>query len=333
MTNATKTLALLFVATVALALATTWGSGSPSSAAFQGSVLEVDSAQVQAVRIERPDAPTIRLEKSSGSWSVAPGDTSVSYPASRSSVERLLGSLPSLEVSAIATRQTDKHPRYGVDSTGTRVTMLGAGNEPLGSLIVGRTEMRRSSSAQRQARFRRGRGRGVPITYVRSPEAPDVYSIEQPLNALVGRSVEEWRDKTIWNLARSQIERISFQYPADSSFTIERAADTTGGTSTNWVSAGDTLSTTAVSSLLRTVSSPEANAFAEGVSPESLSDAPYTVRLHLSDGSRRALRIRPAGNGSDYLLTADNYPYVARIRASRWDRVVLQGRDAFLQDD
>jgi hypothetical protein len=125
MTNATKTLALIFASTLALALATSWSWSTASSAAFQEQLLAVDTSAVQAVRIERPSRPSIRLAQTDNGWRVSPGDTSATYPAGTRAVDRLLGTVPALEVSAVATRQPDKHPRYGVDSTGTTVTMLG----------------------------------------------------------------------------------------------------------------------------------------------------------------------------------------------------------------
>ncbi|MFB6231030.1 MAG: DUF4340 domain-containing protein [Salinibacter sp.] len=342
MTNATKTLAVVFAGTLVLALATTWsGGGAASTAAFQGELFAVDTSQVQAIRIERTDAPSIRLERADGTWSVAPTDTAATYPASTQAVQRLLRRLPSLEVGAVATRQPDKHPQYGVDSTGTKVTMLGADGQTLGQLIVGRTQMQRpSSGGQGQSpmqRMRRRRGM-TPVTYVRTPDKPDVYSVEQSLNSLVERGLEAWRNKTIWTLDRSNIQRVKFSYPADSSFTMQRVVqkDTTAGsaeTAGTWVSAGDTLDTSEVSSLLRELSSPEADGFAENTSPSAAGDTLYTVQLRLSDGTRRALRFHPADADNRYRATADGYPYVAQLRASNWDNSVLQGRSAFLKGE
>ena len=61
-----------------------------------------------------------------------------------------------------------------------------------------------------------------PITYVRVPDQKDVYSIEQSPRPVTSRSVEAWRDKKIWGLARSDIKRIDLQYPAGSSYTLRR---------------------------------------------------------------------------------------------------------------
>ena len=338
MTNATKTLAIIFAGTLALALATSWSWSTTSSAAFQEDLLAVDTSAVQAVRIEHPGSPTVRLEKMEDGWSVVPADTSVTYSANSNAVRQLLGTLPTLQVSAVATRQPDKHPRYGVDSTGTTITMLGADDQELGQLLVGRTQIRRrQSGGQRQNPMQRRRRPGTPVTYVRTPDRPDVYSVEQSLRPLTNRSLEDWRDKQIWALDRSRIQRIDVRYPADSSFTIRRAVRSdTSAAPDAWVSDGDTLSRSDVSSMIETLSAPEADGFAERRTPEALGEPLYTIRLHLSQqesGSTRTLRLRPDSAGGHYLATADDYPYVAELQTSRWDRSVLQGRTAFLRGE
>jgi len=335
MTNATKTLALLFAGTVALAAVTSLGGDGPSSAAFQGRLLGVDTSAVQAVRIERSDGPAVRLQRSDAGWAVAPADTSATYPAAPRAVSQLLTTLPALQVSAVATRQPDNHPRYGVDSTGTRITLLGSGDDPLGALIVGRTRIRRPQSQGRaqnpMQRMQRRRG-GTPITYVRVPDRPDVYSVEQGLRSVTRRGIEEWRDRRLWAVDRTAIQRVDFTFPGDSSFTMQRAApdDTASavGPST-WVSRGDTLSGGEASSRLRILASPQADGFAEGTTPEALGDPRYRIRLHLRDGSRRTLRLYPPFDGA-YRATADGFGYVARLSAATWDEV-LRGRSALLR--
>lgn len=335
MTNATKTLALLFAGSVALALAASWSWSGTSSAAFQSNLLAVDTSAVQAVQIVRSGRPSVRLERGDDGWSVVPGDTSARYPASTSAVNDLLSTLPNLSVGAVTTRQPDKHPRYGVDSTGTRIAMLDASGETLGELIVGRTRMRRP---QRQGRAqspmqRMRRRRGTPVTYVRSPDRPDVYSVEQAFRSVTGRGVEDWRDKQIWAVDRAAIRRIDLRYPADSSFTIRRAApsDTAAAAPDTWLSAGATLQTSAVSSMLRTLSSPTADGFVEGTQPDALGDPLYTVRLQTANGSQRALHLRPGPSDQHYVATADGFPYVVQLRKSQWDDSVLRGRSALLK--
>lgn len=336
MTNATKTLALVFAATLVLALASTWGGSSPSSAAFQNRLLDVDTSTVQAVRIEHASGSSVRLERGDGAWSVSPADTTARYSARSQSVDQLFSSLPALKVNAVTTRQPDKHPRYGVDSTGTRITMLGPGNDPLGALIVGRTDIRRSQSQGRQQSPMRRMRQGTPITYVRQPDRPDVYSVEQSLRSITSRTLTDWRKKRLWVLSQSDIGRVDFTLPEDSSFSMQRAAppDTaTTGAPDTWISAGDSLETSEVSSLLRTLSSPSADGFVEGTSPDDLGETPYQVRVHTADGSSQTLRLRPAQDGENYVAVADGFPYVVELDKSQWDDTVLRGRSALLQDE
>jgi hypothetical protein len=335
MTNATKTLAIVFAATLVLALASTWRGGTSSSAAFQDQLLAVDTSSVHTVRIDRSQGPSVRLERTDGDWSVGPADTSARYPANSQSISQLFNILPALEVSAVMTRQPDKHPRYGVDSTGTRITMLGTDEEMLGELIVGRTEMRRPRSQGRRQNPMRRMPRGTPITYVRPPNRPDVYSVEQSLRSVTGRTLTDWREKRLWALDRSAIRRVDLTLPGDSSFTMQRAApsDTAAtGAPDTWLSAGDTLATTEVSSLLRTLSSPRADGFAAGTSPDNFGEARYRVRVRTTDGSRRTLRLRPAPSGNQYVAVTDAFPYVVELDKNQWDDSVLQGRTALLKN-
>lgn len=340
MTNATKTLALFFVGTLAMAVATAWSGGGSSSAAFQDKLLAVDSSAVEAVRIERPKG-SVRLVRSGDGWNVRSGSQSPAYRAQDQTIERLLSEMPALQVNAVATRQTDKHPRYGVDSTGTTVTMLDANDEPLGSLLIGRTEFRSNDQSQQQTpgpMQQMRQNRGTQVTYVRTPDKPDVYSVEKSLASLVNRNVEDWRDKSIWGVAQSKIQRVDLTMSGDStaaanrSYTLQRtAASDTSSASSTWTSNGDTLSTDAVSSLLRIVSSPRANSFANDKSPDNLSNPRYTVRLQLADGTERTLTLYPdSADDETYLATATDYPYVARVLKSRWDDSVFKSRSSLL---
>jgi len=330
MTNATKTLALIFASTLALALATSWSWSTASSAAFQEQLLAVDTSAVQAVRIERSSRPSIRLAQTDSGWRVSPGDTSATYPAGTRAVDRLLGAVPSLEVSAVATRQPDKHPRYGVDSTGTTVTMLGDGGEALGTLIVGRTRVRRPQSGSggpSQNRLRQRRRRGTSVTYVRPPDRPDVYSIEQSLRSVT---------------ARTGATRPSGALPArtsggSTSGTLLIVPLRCGGGPQAIRRRPRTRGCRRAIRCLRPrsrrccVCSRRPKPTALRSPPRPTTSAQYEVRLHLTDGSRRSIRLRPAPDAQQYLAVADGLPYVVELQSGSWDRSVLRGRSALVE--
>jgi len=334
MTNATKTLAVIFAGTLALAVASTWGGSAPSSAAFQQQLLAVDTSTVQTVRIERPQSPPVQLERTADGWVVAPSDTATTYPVRPQSVDRLLDQVAGLQVRAVPTRQPSNHPRYGVDSTGTQIALLGDDGTSVGELVVGRTRMRRpQSEGNRNPMQRMQQGRGTPVTYVRTPDRPDVYSVEQSLRDITQRGVDDWRDGRLWAVDRASIQRIDFSFPGDSSFTMQRAApgDTASavGPST-WVSDGDTLSSSRVSRLLRTLATPEADGFVDEAPAAGMESTRYDIQLHLRDGSRRTLHLVRTDDGN-YRGTSEKVDFVARLSGDRWAEV-LQGREALRPD-
>ena len=61
---------------------------------------------------------------------------------------------------------------------------------------------------------RRFRGRIRLRVEVKAPDAANVTA--------AFRSLEDWRDPTVWQIARSTIRHVAFDYPADSSFTIRQ---------------------------------------------------------------------------------------------------------------
>jgi hypothetical protein len=69
------------------------------------------------------------------------------------------------------------------------------------------------------------------------------------------------------------------------------------------------------------------------MSNEDLGEAPYTIGIELADGSRRTVQLRPDPTGQNYVATASGYPYVVEFRKQSWDRSVLQGRSAFLENE
>ena len=83
--------------------------------------------------------------------------------------------------------------------------------------------------------------------------------------------------------------------------------------------------------MLRLLSSPQADGFAESITPDNFGEAPYEVRLRLTDGSRRSIRLRPAPDAQRYLAVADGLPYVVELQSGSWDRSVLRGRSALLE--
>lgn len=309
MTNATKSLAIIFVALAVITAAVEMSSGPAASQAFTSKLISVDTSQVNKIVINKPGSPSITLSKSKNTWMVST-EKGKQYPASRNAVKRALLQLNGLKVSSVATRDPQKYTRYKVDSTGTKVTLFNDDNQ-LGSLIIGapQIESRREFN-----------------NYVRRPSDKTVYAVQGFLGPSFSKKLNDWRNKTVWDVDRSDISQVHFLYPADSSFSIKRA------NANKWVSEGDTLSNTSLSPILRNLSTMRVDGFANALSVDDFGTEQYAIQLQLKSGEQHRLRIKSMPSDSThYLGVAKGFPYVFKLNKSSWDRSVLKSRGDLLK--
>ncbi|MDX1639104.1 MAG: DUF4340 domain-containing protein, partial [Balneolaceae bacterium] len=226
MTKATKSLSLIFVVLLAITALVKLTDRSGSSEAFRTELVSVDTAQVNRMVIEAPTQNrTLELQRRDNSWQVARSGSQTSYPADKGAVTRAIEQLTELSVQAVATRDPEKYTRFKVDSTGTTVSLY-SDESLLSSIVIGAPQIISRSQYN---------------NYVRPVEEEAVYSVEGLISSTFGKDLEGWRDKQVWSVEENRISRIDLLFPADSSYSIERAGPD------SWISDGDTLNATAVS--------------------------------------------------------------------------------------
>lgn len=309
MTNATKSLAIIFVALAVITAAVEMSSGPAASQAFKSKLVSVDTSQVSKIVINRPEAPSITLSKSNKKWMVS-AENGKQYPASKSGIKRALAQLNGLKVSSVATRDPEKYTRYKVDSTGTEVTLFN-GDKQLSRLIIGapQIESRRDFN-----------------NYVRRPDDKTVYSVKGILGPVFSKKLDGWRNKLVWDVDQGNISQVNFLYPADSSFSIKKASNS------NWISDGDTLSSTSTSSALRDLSTLRVDGFVDSLSVDDFGTEQYAIQLQLKSGEQHRLRLKtiPADTNS-YIGVAQGFPYVFKLNKGSWNSSILKSRSDLLK--
>lgn len=312
MTNATKTLFIIFISLVVLTALVKWTSGPSSSEAFRSTIVEVDTTQVNKIRIEKPaEDQTILLEERSSGWMVARNDNGTQYEADRGMVKRALEDLIDLDVKAVATRDPQKFTRYKADSTGTKVSLFN-NDELLASVIIGAPQF----VSQREFN-----------NYVRPADEETVYSVEGFLESTFNRNLDQWRNKQVWDIDRESITRVDFLFPADSSYSIERVDEE------DWVSRGDTLNQSQVNSVLRRLSSLRTSGFVDSLSTSAFGTERYAIQFQLREGGQKTIRFKPDDHDDTrYITVATDFPYVFTLNRSSWENGVLKSREELLED-
>lgn len=311
MTNATKTLFIIFISLVTLTALVKWTSGTGASEAFRSKLVDVDPEQINKIRIEKPiENQTLVLEETPSGWTVAVDGSGESYEADQNIVQRVLDQLTDMSVQAVVTRNPAKFTRYKADSTGTVVSLYD-GDALLSNIIIG------ASHFVSQTDFN---------NYVRPAEEKTVYTIEGLLESAVNRELDDWRDKQVWDLDRDAITRVDFLFPADSSYSIGRTDDQT------WISEQDTLESSQVNTILRRLSSPRASGFVDSLSTSSFGTELYAIQFREDNGQQRTIRLRPVDDDeSRYIAVATDFPYVFTLNRSTWDNSVFKSRDELLK--
>lgn len=310
MTNATKTLAIIFAVTSVIALVLHWSSGAQASRAFKSNLVEVDTASVDKMVINHPTKPTLTLTKTNQQWSVS-GQSATSYMADKGQIMSAIARLNNLSVNAVATRNPEKYTRYKVDSTGINVALYQE-NQKLNSIFVG--------ASQRA-------GRRSLNNYVRLENENAVYTVDGFLRSTFSRDMTSWREKQVWDLDQQNISKVTFTYPADSSYVINRTVNN------KWVASGDTLSGSSVGSVLRDLSDLTADGFANSRSVDQFGNEKYVLQLQLKDGKQYRLQIKESpDNNDEYLAVSKGFPYVFTLQKSQWKDNVLKSRSDLLQN-
>lgn len=311
MTNATKTLLITFISLVVLTALVKWTSGPASSEAFSTTLVDVDTAQVNRVVIEKPTEDySIRLVGNSSGWKVARSDRETEYEADTDLIRRAVDRLTDLNVKAVVTRDPDKFTRYKVDSTGTKISLF-RNDELLAGIVVGAPQFV---------------GRREFNNYVRPVDEEAVYSVEGLLESTFNRNLDQWRNKQVWEVDRKRISRVEFMFPADSSYSIQRAGDQ------QWVSQSDTLNWSGVNTVLNRLESLRAGGFVDSLSASNFGKELYGVQLHLEDGSQRTIKLKVDDqDDSNFIATATGFPYVFSLNKSSWMNSVLKPRSELLK--
>lgn len=245
--------------------------------------------------------------KRSGGWKLMKGNQSLRLE--QGAAANALRMLMELRPERMASKRKEKWDEYQVgDSTGTRIRVL-ADDEVLTDLIIGRSGFGQTASASYG---------GPAFTYVRIYGEPEVYAVGGFFDAQFNRPLNDWRDKSFTRIKKDSVTRISFRYPADSSFVIERREK-------NWMLGSESADSAAVKTYLSGLEYRNATSFAD-VTPAG--NAPIVINVEGRKGKAlAAIEVWPAETG--WVARSSHQPETFFQFDETARREVLAGRKRF----
>jgi|ERR1035437_3355769 hypothetical protein len=195
-----KTLVLIFGGLLAIVVIMQVVKHSSGDRNFKDKLFTVDTAKVSTIiLIPRSEKSEIRLVRNGNSWTMAvKGKT---YKIERGYVEDMLRILPQMKPERVVATEKSEWPDYQVTDTASVRVKAEQGNKVVADFLVGKF----SYTQYKQT------------TFVRPFDENEVYAIDGFLAMIFNKSANDLRNKSLVNVNQSDITRLTFAYPADSS--------------------------------------------------------------------------------------------------------------------
>jgi len=253
--NLLKLIALLIVLVIIyLALDLTDKGGR--SASFKETLVEINPEKVSRVVLTKGDLQR-ELLKQEEDWKVTI-DNGEQKSVTEGTVERMLQSLAELKPGRIAAKKEEKWKEYGVDSMATNVEIYEGDRKTLG-IVLGRLGVQ---------------GQNKYFSYVRLQNEKKIYTADNFMTGSFSVDASKYRDKALLRFEKDSLQSIVFDYPGDSSFSIDKSL------SGIWVIDGNQVDSTKVVQYLNSIRFLNGSTFDDTFKAEE-KEPLYSVMLNL----------------------------------------------------
>jgi len=199
-----------------------------------------------------------------------------SYRADQDLVNGMVDELLSVTPGQLVAKTKDSWSNFDVtDSSATRVVLNG-GKKKLGELYIGR--------------FAYNQATRKPTTYLRMAGDKETYGVDAYLSMTFSRDVNGLRDKSIFRGNRSDMVKLSFTYPGDSSFTLSKEQ-------TTWLLNGAAADSATTAQYLNAIAYTVGTEFNDDFNPANFSGDSFLLVIERIDMPLVEIRGYVDGNG------------------------------------
>jgi hypothetical protein len=195
-----------------------WYQQPRTESTLNAELIDIDTTKVSKILIypTAENREEIKFYKDGIDWKVTKGKlVSETEP---NAVKGILNTLLEVKVKSLASKDKKKWDEYKVsDTTATRVKVF-EGNDLVLDIMIGKFNYQQSRNPYGNMY---GGGGVTGTTFVRLKEDDEVYAIDGFLIFTFNQQFNSFRKQTIAKFEKANAEKVTFKYPADSSFTIE----------------------------------------------------------------------------------------------------------------
>ena len=227
---------------------------------FRYNIVSVDTASVTSISIfpKSFNHKEVKIFKEGSLWKVNPaGSKTVVVPFPK--VQELLIQLTSIKPLRVAAQSADKWDEFKVDSSGTRVKVF-EGNKNTLDMTIGKFAYQQPKSM---------------ATYIRVSGDDNVYLVNGFLDFSFNHDADYFRDDNVIKDDYENWSKLTFTYPADSSYQLVK-------TNGRWEINGKGVDSAKIFSYIASISNLSIPNFINNADQSLLNKAKYTLRIQSS---------------------------------------------------
>ncbi len=238
-----KKLLYLLAGLIAILLLTVLVKIPKENGTLKNRIVNFDTAAVDEIIIY-PKAgreSSFELERSNNKWVVKQGN--ITSATQEGAVQNIFGEVLNLKPQSLASVSKSQWKEFELtDSLATRIKFLDRKGRTLSDLMVGKM-----SYKQQDNPYAGYGGNNVQVTsYVRLYNEKNIYAVEGFISFTFNTKFDDWRDKTFIRSDKKNMTKITFNYPADSSYIMSRNGNV-------WQIAGQTADSVKVAGYLNSL--------------------------------------------------------------------------------
>ncbi len=310
--NTLKKYGIIFGALAVIVLVLLFSDFGKKERTFKTNLVEIDTALVTQALIypKGYNHKEIKLFKDDdGVWRVALEKKSVTVPPQK--VKGIFTQLLSVKPTRLAAKSPSKWKEFEVDTSGTRVKILEDDDVTL-DLVIGKFSYKQQFRSM--------------TSFVRLFDEDEVYETKGFLSTSFNRDVNTFRNNRLINDDYKNWTRISFDYPADSSFQMVKIGD-------KWKAGDVELDSAKVADYVRQLSRLSSNAFVDEL-PEGLSTSDFTRRVRIDSEGKREIVLQSFENDKNVIISSsENTESYFNGKSAKLQDKIFKGLSSFLGNE
>lgn len=304
-----KTLIIVFVVLLAIVVIFMIHDSEHGERSFRSNLVNIDTSNVTSIDIypKATNHKVVRIFKEGKEWKVTLSDKKTAL-VPMSKIRGLFTQLLAFKPIGVAAQKKDKWHEFQVDSAGTRIKVY-EGNKKTLDMTIGKFTYHRPRSMS---------------TYVRVANDNNVYEVMGFMSYEFNHNANYYRDDRVINDNSANWNKLTFTYPADSSYQLVKVKN-------KWEVNGKQADSAKVANYLNTVSRITDPNFIDNPSSSLLRKVKYNLTIQTS--SLGAITVSAYADTSNIAVNSTQFPdtYFDGKKADFWKRIYV-GKEKFFKN-